>query len=241
MPPVDSLAVSPVELLTTAEGEYAALVTLAFRKGEDAYERTIGLVWGDFFYSQIDAGTGDPRSFERFRRAARDLTYYHSLGLGELRRRRFRYTPPTGWPGYPRRLVTEWHHPGFPNEHGLIAVYPARPVHGTDAGELDRVLHEMSWFGFERESLDGPEAVFTDHKLTGVRWRPVGRYEGGPRLFYDVVVLQDERFGYVLRLETQEAGLEAHRKVFDAVVRSVRPLPTPAPPADVPSMVHWVS
>ena len=231
------LTITPVETFTTYEGEFAAVCTIVGARGDLPYERTIGLVWGDYFFTQIDGGTDDAAAFPRFRKAVRDLAYYHALGLGELRRRRFVYTPPPGWRGYPRGLVTEWYAPEFPARHGFISVFPARAGRESPSSELDQLLHEMSWFGFEQESIEGPIELASDD-LTGSAWRPVGRFATGPRLFFEIAVLRDQRFTYVARLESQEADLDEHRRLFADVVRSVEPLPAPVAPGGTTTFSH---
>jgi hypothetical protein len=222
-----SLSVTTLERMVTCEGEHGATFTVTALRGEVPYERTVGLVWGDDFYTQIDGGTDDAASFARFRHGVRDLTYLHSLGLGERRRRRFVYAPPPGWRGYPRGLIAEWYAPDFPKDHGFISVFAARVGEDSTPSQLDRLLHEMSWFGFQRESLNGPEEVSSADGLKGHRWRPVGKFRGGARLFFDVVVLYDKRFSYVLRLESRSERLEEHRRLFADMVRSVEQLPVP--------------
>jgi hypothetical protein len=238
----EQLAVLPVETLTTHEGEYAALVTITARRGAIPFERTIGLVWGDFFYTQIDGGTDDEASFARFRRAVRDLTTLHALGLGERRRRRFVYAPPPGWRPYPRGLITEWYAPGFPADHGFISVFPARAEEASEPSQLDRLLHEMSWFGFEREGLTGPDAITTRDGLQGSMWRTVGRFGEGPRLFYEIAVFYDQRFIYVLRLESKERELAENSSVFGEVVRSVEHLPRPVAATGAAALLgDWIA
>ncbi|MCA9678027.1 MAG: hypothetical protein H6708_28160 [Kofleriaceae bacterium] len=236
-----ALTVSPLETFPTCEGEYAAVCTIAATGGPRPYERTIGLVWGDYAYTQIDGGTDDDAAFAQYRQGVRDLTYYHALGLGEQRRRRFAYAPPPGWRGYPRGLITEWYAPGFPADHGFISVFPARAGGDTAAAELDRLLHEMSWFGFARDALDEPEPIGSDDGLTGHAWRPVGRFGTGPTLHFEVAVLHDDRFTYVLRLESDDAGLAGHRDAFAAMIRSVRHLPVPAPATGTSPFLHLVT
>ena len=235
------LEVSPLEAFTTCEGEFAAIATIAGHRGGAPFERTIALVWGDHAFTQIDGGTDDAPAFARFRRGVRDLAYYHSLGLGEARRRRFRYAAPTGWRGYPRGLITEWYAPDFPADHGFISVFPARPGHDTPASELDRLLHEMSWFGFERDTVEGPFPVTARDGLTGSLWRPAGRFGSGTPLYFEVAVLEDARFRYALRLESHAANLDRNRAVFAEVVASVHGLPRPAAIGAEPALAHWVT
>ena len=235
------ITVGPLEVFTTYEGEYAGIVTLLGSGEATSYQRTIGMVWGEDFYTQIDGGTDHLQNFGRFRTAVRDLVHLHSLGLGELRRRRFVYTPPPGWRAYARGLVTDWYSPGFPKVHGFISVFPARAGKDTPASQLDRVLHEMSWFGFNRETSKEPIEITAKEGLQGHCWRFVGRFGKGDRLFYDLVVLHGPRFHYALRLESKKHHLEEHRASFGQMVRSVERLPAPTKEDGSTAFAHWIS
>src|SRR5690606_11928470 len=139
---------------------------------------------------------------------------------GHVRRRRYLYKPPSGWSGYPRGLITEWQPPGFPNEAASIAMFPARPVGETRSGAFHRALHELSWAGFIRTN-DGAATPLRTRHLEGARWQIVGRYGEGPVQHQDLVVLQDDRFHYVARLESTPARIGADRDVFEAVIETI--------------------
>ncbi len=234
------LEVSPVELMTTYEGEYAALFTITGRRGELHLQRAVGVIWGDFHQSRIDGRCDRPERFAAIGRAVRDLTYYHSLGLGELRRRRFVYTPPPGWHGYGRGLVTLWHPPGFPADDSLIRVFPACAGGDNAARELDRQLHEMSWFGFRRESAAEPTAISSRDGLDGHLFAVVGRLGNGPRRHFELALLRDRRFHYVMRLESGVERGDA-RRLFAEMVRSIRQLPAPVSTADSDTFAYWAT
>jgi len=236
------LSRSPIERITTAEGEYAALVTIFGTNGA-SFERNLGFIFGDDFYTQIDAITTVASDLPFFRKATRELAFYYSIGLGELRRRRYYYEPPAGWMGYPRGLITEWCPPGFPNHKASISAFPARPVVETPAGLLDRTLHELNWFGFRRTQVDEAAPIFNRHKLAGLIWRAAGTYEDGPLIHHDIAAFQDDRFYYVARLESTPPRLEEDRNTFQLVVDSIEPLPHSQPSVMVhdESMLNWVT
>ena len=221
------LDVSALSVMTTYEGEYGAMCTISAKHGESRHERTVGMVWGDHFYTQIDGATDHTESFAVFRQGVRDLVYYHSLGLGERRRRRYIYTPPDGWRGYPRGLVAEWFAPGFPKVPGFISVFPARPAVNSPTDELHRLLHEMSWFGFHREITNEPTHVTTRDGMSGHVWQLIGCFGNGPRLLIEVCTLADDRFRYVLRLESRMGQEQGHHDLFEEVIKSVQQLPRP--------------
>lgn len=237
------LTVSPIERLTTCEGEYAALATISGVIQNQPFERNLGFLFGDDFYTQIDANTTTPSKFEFFRKATRELSYFYSLGLGELRRRRFYYDPPPAWNGLPRGLITEWHPDAFPDRRSAIAVFPARPVVESPAGVLDRALHELSWSGFTKTGIDEALPLMTRNRLAGLLWRATGAYANGPVHHQDIVALQDDRFFYVARLESTDANLADDRAIFGALVESIQPIPKPDPGTVIEQekfLDHWV-
>ncbi len=231
--PGADLALSAIERVITQEGEFAIRCAL---RGADAC-RALGMVWGDHFYTQID-GAARPADFAEVEAGVRDLTAFHALGLGELRRRRYLYTPPPGWRAYPRGLTAEWYAPGFPGDHGFISAFAARPGGETLTSQLDRVLHEMSWFGFRRDASEPGEAMSTDDGTAGHAWTITGRYAAAPPMVFKVVVLSDHRFQYPLRLEATPAAFDRHVEAFDAMIRSIQRLPAPTRDASSP-FVHW--
>ncbi len=200
----------------------------------------MAVLFGDDFYARIDGVTAVPARLEPMRQIMRDLAQTYSLGLGELRRRRYLYAPPSGWTGYPRGLITEWQPPAFPNDPSSIAVFPARPIRETAAGALDRALHELGWAGFAATS-DSTDALATTRFATGLVRKLTGT-SGGQDVHQHIAVLQDARFFYVCRLEGTAAALAAHRGGFVELLESIEPVALPrrdvAPNLDV--MASWV-
>jgi hypothetical protein len=237
--PMEHTIRGPIEQLVTCEGEYAALQTTTGTTHGEPFVRSIGIVFGDDFYTMLDGGSTIPDKFDFFTKAVRDFTYFYALGLGHRRKRRFLYDPPAGFVGYPRGLCTLWHPADYPQNRALITVFPASPAGDRPADTLEQVLHEMTWTGFVREHLDEPEPVFSDHELSGMRWRVTGRFAEEPTTVADVVVLQDDRFAYVLRLSGFEKNVEAGRDVFERLVRSVWPIPLPEPTTTSDALLHW--
>lgn len=208
----------------TREAECAALHHVV--EGERSC--TLGLVYGDDFYRLI-IGLGDQVMATAVQQLVERLTVELPVGLAYRRRRWYPYAPPLGWAGRLRhRLVAEWMAPRFPNERALLTVFPARPFSDPPSVAMERHLHEMGWGGYIEESMEAPELVTVSERLTGARWRLVGAWEGRARTFTEVVVLQDETFVYMLRLEHEGQSPDAHVAVFDGVVHSVRPIPASA-------------
>lgn len=229
--------VSDVERFTTAEGEYAALWRMTGSRGALRFERTVGLVWGDVACTRIDGGTDDAARFDEYRRAVRALCYYHALGLGERRRRRFVFAPPRGWQGYARGLIGLWIPPGYPNDSRIIHVFPARPIgRRTLTTELNRHLHEISWTGFHADIVDEPVHIDNDDGLTGVSQRVVGSFGAGSLRSVDVAVLHDGRYHYPARFDCDDDG---DRSVFAELMRSVEKLPIPEVEDRDALFSHW--
>jgi hypothetical protein len=217
----------PIEPLITRQGEYGVLQSSSGLRHGQPFFQTTGVIFGDDFYTSIEGETPDPEAAPRFRQAVSELTLHYGIGQAFLRRRRYRYSPPPGWQAYTRQLIAEWQAPNYPSEMALITVFPARPIGETLPGALDRVLHEMSWFGYRNERLEEPEPALTEYGLEGVSWKTIGAYEDGVRMFTQIVVFQDPQFLYVLRLESSPDDHEAYRSTFESVLQTVQPVPQP--------------
>src|SRR5882672_8803921 len=70
------------ERMITNEGEYAALVTVDGTLLEKPVQRTVGYVFGDDFYDEIDGLALEPEEFDRFARHVRQLVLTNDLVLG---------------------------------------------------------------------------------------------------------------------------------------------------------------
>lgn len=228
--------VLPPEPFATVEGEYGAFVELAgTSKDGRPIDVPLAILFGDDWYTYI-AGVASPEHAVGVRATVRELAQTYSLGLGTIRRRRYRYDAPPGWSAQTRDLVTEWQAP-----HGsAICVFPARPLVETAAGAIDRALHELVIDGFV---ATGEQTVplKTARFASGIARFVTGK-RGDQVVHHDVAVLLDERFFYVCRLETSPAKLSVDRDVFAALVESIAPLPSPRPPAALDSALtaSWV-
>src|SRR5688500_7018167 len=123
-------APGPLEPLLTREGEFAALVSVPGERAGEPIERTVGIVYGDDFYSVIDGVALRGEERDRFRHTVRALVAVDSYLLGE-RRRRFVHAPPPGWHGFAAGpMHVRWLPLDYPRNLGSITVYPALPVRG---------------------------------------------------------------------------------------------------------------
>lgn len=221
--------VGPLEPLITAEGEYAAMVTVAGELGGQPAQRDLGYVFGDDFYAHISGVAVSREHFSRFTQAVRSLTLgdVHMLGI---RRRRFLFQPPPGWQGLGRGFKTDFYPRGFPRDAGCITVWPASPLRGQTPQTLfEDLLSDDCKHGFALEQSAGPDAISGVGGLHGFAWGLTGTFRGQPRVCRDIAIFADDRFIYPLRLETLDEELWAgHRPIFVELLRTVQPIPRPA-------------
>lgn len=218
---ISGLAVAPYEAFATIEGEYCTLLGCGGLHDGRRVEVAVAILFGDDWYVTIE-GVTVPDLIEALRADIRELARNYSLGLGELRRRRYRYASPKGWLSRSRGLIDEWHAPG--GESSLL-VFPARPLGETNAGAVDRALHELVVDGFVA-TADEQRPLNTSRIASGIARSVVGTRDGKP-VHHDVAVLQDERFFYVARLESPPDALVANRQMFAKLLDSIEPLPRP--------------
>jgi hypothetical protein len=233
----------PPELLTTHEGEYAALVVLdgVLAGHATPVQRSIGYVFGDDWYARTAGLALRPDQFARFEDQVRKLVIADSHYLG-LRRRRFLFAPPAGYYGVERTLLHAYYYaPAYPRDPAVICVYPAIPLSMWQADDLPRQLRPIH--GLTVQDVAGPFPRKTA-TLAGESWDLQGTRDGHQPLRRTIVVLHDDRYAYPLSLDVQPGQAEAHVARFAAVVDSVQRLPGPrsAPPptpAGRGLLSHW--
>jgi hypothetical protein len=230
-----ALAPGPAVALTTAEGEYATLVTIAGIHAGVAIEHTVGVIDGDDFHTLVEAHASAPADHAAVHRLARQIVLELPLGLGAVRYRRFRYREPAGWARRDHGLATTW---SDPERAATISVLPARPLFQPEAvAKLDNLLRDEPFADFVVErSLVGCEIESAG--LTGVVVGVVGAFAGGPRRVILTAALKDARFLYVMRLQTDLAHAVAHEALFLDLVRSCERIPMPASTM-IPTLAHW--
>jgi hypothetical protein len=228
------------ERLITFEGEYAALVTVRGTLGGGEAQRDLGFVLGDDFYCLVSSLAFGTARFAEASQLARALVVHDRQALG-VRRRRFLYDPPPGYAGTPHGFLIDWRAPD-----AVISVWPANPRDGSDAkSALDALISDERAQGFELHAVAGPDELASRHGLAGFAWEIVGRFPGRPISYRDIVIFEDQRFLYVLRLEALDpATRPAHRQAFAQVARSAQPIPLPRDPLadrDTARFFHWTS
>jgi hypothetical protein len=240
---ISDIEVGPLKRLVTMEGEFGAIITMGGKRRADgaSVERTLGVVYAEDHYTRVDGIMQIAAELEGFRTRVLGVTRNLSLGLGALRRRRYIYRPPAGWQGLARTFRSDWIPRDYPRDNAMIQVFHAKPFSAGPQVAFERMIREDLAYGLEVEPYAPPQPLQNRHGLLGEMTMMAGRYAGGPRLHFDLAVLADPRFLYILRLESGDTGLEDHRAVFRSMVDSVRPLPGPIELHDTKAQAHWVT
>jgi hypothetical protein len=207
------------ECLTRA-GEHAALLGVA----SAARHGLLGVAYGDDSYRLVVGHTTDVARAGEIAACVRRLTLELPMGLGDDRRRRFRYMPPAGWRSLTRHgLITEWFAPKFPSNPTMITVFPSSPMRELPSRAFDRSLHEMRWGGFSERSSAGPFALEMP-QLQAEEMHFAGTWRDGKPACIDIVVLFDAARTYVLRLDHDGTNTDENRAVLYDLARSVQPI-----------------
>jgi hypothetical protein len=234
--PFAQASTSPLDRFVTVEGEYAGVTTLtAGLGGGGAVEATVALIAGDDHGTVISGVTAASTRRAQCRALVRQLAERTFLGLGVLRRRRYRHASPPGWLGVRRPHQTVYMPPDYPQRGMLISVHDARPREGGAPEVEDR-------------SLFIDNAALTDgsfeHVATGSGGL-TGRFllgtvtEAGRPLHVLRATLADTRFVYPSQLAVG-VDLEGEGKaIYRALLESIEPIPQPTAPSAL-AIVHWL-
>lgn len=215
----------PIDRLTTDESELAAITTT----GLEAGEHTLGLIFGDDFYTQVDMLCARADAFDHYRSLARSLVTRYGLGLGYARIRRPFYVPPEGWRGFPRGLATIWYPPGFPANRTAITVPPAIP--------LARPAELLSELIAERTTVAARPVATTPVRINKLDGSFASTIVG--EVMRLQLELRDQRFRYGLQLECLVAEEKRRRPIFDALLESFEPIPPPPKPQVTDAFSFW--
>jgi len=235
--------IGALERFVTVEGEYAGAVTLATRRVADgrSVERTLGMVVAEDSYTRVDGVIQDEAQFADFRGRVREVARHVALGLGWQRRRRYLYTPPPGWQAVSRTFSAEWYPLDHPRDDATITVFHAKPLALGSSLVFVRMLREDLGAGLEAEPGGPAISVDNEHGLHGEVRSMSGSYAGGPRRHFDTIALQDNRFVYLLRLESGDDRLDEHRDVLEKMGRSIEPLPAAQSETEEAAVIHWAA
>lgn len=221
--PLSQLHPGPWEAFTTDEGEHAAAITVG--------DQDLAIVFLDEGHARIHGTCLHADDRVLFATTVRELARGDTHFLGE-RRRRYEHDAPTGWQRRARGMHAEWTPIEAARASTVISVWAALPCRRVSAGRfVDLVLAEdphahvceQRRFTRSMHALDGREVVLES--------------ERGRRT---VVVLEDDRYIYPMRVEAPAADLDAVA-VLEGLARSVRRVPRPrgVTIARIDSLAHW--
>jgi hypothetical protein len=188
-------------------------------------ERTIGIIAGDDSYALVDGAVIKPERFAEVRQMVQLITEGFFLGLGEHRRRRYLFQPPSGWRGLGRVHTTRYYHPQYPREPAIITVHDTRPAAVTVSEVTDRLLFQDFTGGIDRDPPVPPTPIVARSGLAGQIVRISGRHPGGRHLAFVQATLVDSRFSYTIVLETTVEALPKHMPTLTEMVMSITPVP----------------
>ncbi len=228
------------ERLVTREGEHAALVTLRGTEDGAPAQRDLGFVFGDDFFASLTGQSTIEARFDELTATVRDLVTSDSHGLG-VRRRRFEYTPPVDWEPIVEGFVTDWYPPGFPNDPVILTVRPANPRTLEPLEMIAAMMQELGRSSYHVEIESGPTPVAPSADLHGAIVTLRLARAGDRELIKQVAVVRDARFAYSLEVTARSVDqLEAHPRMLEHVVESIRPVPQARSVAlDLHLFSHW--
>jgi hypothetical protein len=227
-----------VERLTTFEGEYGALATIAGGHDAHAAQLNLGFVFGDDFYARTSALCCRSQLFDDMTALVRKLVVTDSHALG-IRRRRFDYASPREWQPIIRRFITDWIPPGYPNDAIHLTVYPANPTRFTRR----EICATLVGGGRIEPERDLKLPITTSSGLSGDLFELAYRVDGR-RVVKLSAILADERYSYAIDVTAdREERISTHREEIDRVIASIRPIPIEQPlRADDrnEALMHWL-
>jgi hypothetical protein len=216
--------------LHTIEGERVTV----FAGASARHAVACALVDGDLISLRITAETtlaALPRCAAAVERLATSL----SLGLGFIRRRRFRFAPPAGWRARPIGLFTELRHA---RGDAVISVAPAIP--GDIAGPplLDKLRLEEGLEELASITVLERRRLRTRAGLRGRLLIERGTFGGDPRV-RGRASFADDLFLYCVRLDARTAAETEALAAYRALVDSIEPIRRPPSPRASATFSAW--
>lgn len=243
-----SAIAEPREVIS-GEGEYGAWARVDGTREGTRVSRQIGALFADDYAAVIDALIALRPRAGLITQTAQDLLVNARLGRG-LCHRRFCYRAPADWQVIPGGLVANWYPPDFPDNHTNVVVLPARPLERSAAEEHEANLASERARGAEVDGAISEQRIAARSGLEGRRWIYSLRQPGRDRpLHRDVVIFGDDRYSYVLRMESLTADrVDEHRAILAALARSAEPIPRPGtrtigpanPDSTTGAFGHWL-
>ena len=209
------------EPLVTDEGEYAVLATL---RDDAGCERTVGVLFGDDFYSLCVGLPRVPAANELFATQVRACVAKDAHMLG-VRRRRFAYARPPGWHGLlAGAFHAVWYPLSYPNHRSSLSVYPAIPMPADASPAADMFAAIVASIDGRVEASSKPVPV-VEYGLAGTWASAVVRHVDGTSLHHDLVVLQDDRYVYPVLLLAVASHHAADLEVLRDLLCTIQPIP----------------
>ena len=220
---------SKITRLYTDEGEYAALIVVRGMFRGRAIAHIVSAVFADDFSTLLDARV-EAEFIDEYSQLVLELTKADRLELG-IRRRRYGFVPPAGWhpiPGIGLEIALV--PPNYPALHASITMYPAQPlVDAQDPHEYQNLHDERVGLGPAEEIKNLAMVGPAERELRGEEWRTTRALPNDQgKIVRHQVVLRDERYLYVAKLEALEGDeLEALHRAFSETVGTIEAIPLP--------------
>jgi hypothetical protein len=166
---------------------------------------------------------------DTFRHATRYFTTTLPLGLGSLRRRRYEYLPPVGWKPLAKRHSVRWLPPDFPKNPSSITVFDAKPASTAPSLVLERNLIEAVQHDLSDVVDRTIYEAYTENGLKGAYELVRGKTrDGADGVILRCTLTDAQRYAYNVRLEACEPHARDAAKEYDALIRTIMPVPRPS-------------
>jgi hypothetical protein len=224
-PPRAPLRLARIEPMITDEGEHAAVATLVDDTARVG--RTVGVVFGDDFYSLCVGTVCVPERGAEMEETIRTCVARDAHMLG-VRRRRFVYEPPVEWQGLPTDpFHATWYPHDFPANASMLTVFPAVPAPADPGLEtlLLTTLIDATDRNIETGAAMRVHDVVTPSGLSGT-WTSIAvRRRDGELQPHDFVVFRDTRYLYAVLLVSAARRHTENVALLRELVRTIEPVP----------------
>jgi hypothetical protein len=229
-----------VKRITTAEGEHGVVYSVYLEDPPSTAEIVVGLAFGPDFYTCIEGLVAAPELADLMRHTVEYVVRTMPLGLGDVRQRRYCYSTPDGWQPVVKPHSVSWYPRDFPKHRAVIRVFDAVPAKVTPSIVLQRRLFSDPQNDLSSISDATLFECLTDRGLAGGYEVQRGTWVDGVPSAMVRVSLHDTHYSYTLRLEASEPFIDASRTLFDAIVRSIEPVPLPPVVTnESDQLIHW--
>jgi hypothetical protein len=240
---LDAPQIGRIERILTDEAEHGALVAVHARSKIDQAPVLFlfGFVFGDDFYNLLEGWMTDEARFAEIDEVMRNAIKVNYLCLGQERQRWYDYTPPPGWQGLARGLLTQWYPLDYPRHFARINVAPSFQK---------KVSPMLMWAILGRQMMSfkrvaDPECEQVEFNgLSGLVIRMFGEFPGSEELkatHIVTVALKDRASNYYLiRLESTARYFKEDTETLFDLVKSVQGVPLGAMQARA-ELMSWIT